>query len=590
MYDIILGEMKDQMNGTDFKKYMDENKLLGLFNDAVRGKVSTRTTRQQAFGYDTIGENGQKTHVAGIIDDVIKEITGPASMMGIDIQAAGGATGTLFMDAMEKAMADYKLNFDWQERLIGPEGIIQINTSLASQLKGISDATEAAEAMQKEYDELMKTLETTEGIAGGALEYAFGALGMEFKPDKLTDDIKRDNDKLEKAIQERVDMMEKIIAAAQELATNEKKSGDEATQQHGWWLQGIIDSELTPALTQNQSILEILRASKKMNWPINLDKGGYQADIEKRWDERIRIMKEAYDWYDKWEKKVGEAEAIKKVNDRYGQIFEAWAKDEKLPFKFAAENVKDYIKYVEQIRDDAYKKYQEQQNNPATGYGQEAERVWRQAVAVLEDFNWDTFAKAAQDFSSIIEKTLDDMDRRWEIYDKVFAITGSREASATIANMASDETDYIRQAAAVRGDLESKLSDYNVEVEFDTGMDQESILKMFQKAIPTGDENAAKTFKEKIDGFTKEYQKWQKLEIDAYKKAVDAYVSLAQSLVDTQSVIERAAAEFEQTGRDLAPLQDINPELYNRMMQVAQMSKHCKPRHLTHSLWMVSSR
>lgn len=341
-------------------------------------------------------------------------------------------------------------------------------------------------------------------------------------------------------------------------------------------LESIKDDKIRTTMEQflkglnaeNEAFKQSETGSKKLGFSLeDPNKGSNKDKYAARWDERIRIMKEAHDWYDKWEKKVGKDEAFKEVEERYGQIFKAWREDpdKDLRLNFDSKNIEDYLTYVEQIRDAAYKKYQKQKFDETKNYGQEAERVWRQAVAILEDAKLDNFTRAAEEFSSKIEKTMDDVQRKWDIYQKVLSATGSRDVAWTMAGIYGTERNNFSVAEAIRSELEKAIGSSVDKIDFNTNLDPESVRKMLEEALPLED-------KTKIDGLVRTYEKWQKAEIDTYKEAVDAYTKLAEGLVDTQSVVMKAEIEYQETLYRLQNLLDANPADYDKIIQMSKIA------------------
>lgn len=528
IYDIVLDELKKKYPDIDYGAFFNEQKIITLVNQELNGLIRTNTTREEVWGQNVEDENGVIKHIDGIIDKVREHIKEKAKVLGIDLATL---SQDVIGDAVESAFKDVQLNYDWQKRLIGPGGLIQVNSSLQSQLKGISDISEAADAMQKEFDDLMKNLDNYEGAAGGALKEFFGET---FKPAKITDDVKKDNQTLASAIRLRISLLENLVAGAENII-KDKGNSEEADK-----LRNILTNEIQPALDQNKSILEILRASADMKWSIKSG-GSYHDEEAKRWDERIRIMKEAYDWYDKWEKKVGKDEAIKKVNDRYQDVFEEWRHDDVLPFNFDTGRIEDYMSYVEEIRDKALAKYQRQKNNEDQNKGQEALRVYRQAVAVLEEGSWDNFVRAAEEFQSIIEKTMEDLQRRWSLFTDIRDKTGNVGLAATLSGV---DTSFRTQADAMRAAVQNAYTEAGGEgeVNFDISLDKEAVRAMFEGAI-RGDRTDAK-YMESIDGLIKGFEEWQKSEEEQEKTDINVTVDLIGSAVDLQSEVQKIATNY----------------------------------------------
>ena len=275
----------------------------------------------------------------------------------------------------------------------------------------------------------------------------------------------------------------------------------------------------------------------------------YKDEFAKRWDERIRIMKEAYSWYDKWEKKVGNDAAIAETNSKYADIFSEWRTDKVLPMDFDVNEIADYTKYVEKIRDDALKRYQTQKNDKGKNNGQEALRVYRQAVSLLNDVKFDNFAKAAEEFRSIIEQTLEDLNERWEIFDAVRNNTGDVSLATRIAGFGAAEVGARTSADAMRNELTSLLQRAGGEnllsqIPFDVKIDEEGLRTKFEKAIPQSED--AERYKEKIDGLIKAYQEWQKLQRKVINDDVNVFANLIGSAVSYDAQIKKLQDKLNQ--------------------------------------------
>ena len=275
----------------------------------------------------------------------------------------------------------------------------------------------------------------------------------------------------------------------------------------------------------------------------------YKDEFAKRWDERIRIMKEAYSWYDKWEKKVGNDAAIAETNAKYADIFAEWRTDKLLPMDFDVNEIADYTKYVEKIRDDALKRYQAQKNDKGKNNGQEALRVYRQAVALLNDVKFDNFAKAAEEFRSIIEQTLEDLNERWDIFDAVRNNTGDVSLSTRIAGFGAAEVGARTSADAMRNELTSLLQRAGGEnllsqIPLDIHLDEKGLRTMLEDAIPQADD--AEKYKEQIDGLIKAYQEWQKLQRKVIKDDVNVFANLIGSAVSYDAQVKKLQDKLKQ--------------------------------------------
>lgn len=269
----------------------------------------------------------------------------------------------------------------------------------------------------------------------------------------------------------------------------------------------------------------------------------YKDEFAKRWDERIRIMKEAYDWYDKWEKKVGKEEAINKVVSRYGDIFKEWKTDKLLPMNFDVNNIEDFLKYVEKIRDDALARYSKQKNDKSKNNGQEAQRVLRQANALLEDFGWDTFGRAAEKFKSEMDLALSDLQRKWDMFNEVSNATGSREIAANILGMDDADRSMRNLADATRSMIESSIANMGdavkVPIAFDINMSDKQIEENVKNAL------GGTEYQERIDSIVEAIKKWRELQRNVIKDDISSYAKLIGSAVDYESQLKKINNDLE---------------------------------------------
>lgn len=303
----------------------------------------------------------------------------------------------------------------------------------------------------------------------------------------------------------------------------------------------------------------------------------YKDEFAKRWDERIRIMKEAYDWYDKWEKKVGNDSAIAETNSKYSDIFKEWRTDKVLPMDFDVKQIADYTKYVEKIRDDALKRYQEQKNDKGKNNGQEALRVYRQAVSLLNDVKFDNFAKAAEEFKSVIDQTITDLNERWDMFNTVRSATGNVALASRVAGIDRADGGARNTAAAMMNNLKKSIIDIGGDdmlqkVVFSTSMDDERIRNMFEEIVPDG-------AKEKIDGLIKSFKEWQKLQKQLEKEDLQVFASLIGSAVDLQSEVVKINDEYNKAIESLDRLKNsgqIDQSQHTRGVQIATANRNTK--------------
>lgn len=292
--------------------------------------------------------------------------------------------------------------------------------------------------------------------------------------------------------------------------------------------------------------------------------GGNKAwkdEFAKRWDERIRIMKEAYDWYEKWRKEYGKDTAFDKVNSRYQDIFKEWKTDKLLPMDFDVKQVADYAKYVRQIKDDALKRYQAQKNDKAKNNGQEALRVFRQAVSLLTDFDWDEIQRKTEEYASTVKRAIDDMSQRWDSYKSILEATGKVSLATQLSGLTPNDVADVNIANNMRRYIRENMSrdvDFNrvysmSERDIQNYVAEELIGTPVQAEGETDEQYRARleSYKEKVRGIVEALKEWQKLQRDVLKDSASTYAKIIGSAQDFRTLIEKNNSKFNEDKKKL---------------------------------------
>lgn len=293
----------------------------------------------------------------------------------------------------------------------------------------------------------------------------------------------------------------------------------------------------------------------------NKNTKAYKDEFAKRWDERIRIMKEAYDWYEKWRKEYGKDTAFDKVNNRYQDIFKEWRTDKVLPMDFDVKQVADYAKYVRQIKDDALKRYQAQKNDKAKNNGQEALRVFRQAVSLLTDFDWDEIQRKTEEYASTVKRAIGDMSQRWETYKSVLEATGKEGLAAQLSGLTANDVADANIANNLRRYIETNMP-YGVDFNRVYSMSEQDIQNYVAEELvgtPIQVEGESdqqykarlESYKEKVRGIVEALKEWQKLQREVTKDAANTYAKIIGSAQDFRTLIEKNNSKFNEDKKKL---------------------------------------
>ena len=447
--------------------------------------------------------------------------------------------------------------------------------ALAKEKMGIKLDVEQAEAIAK-LNEVKKQLEAIcnktwmiEVGVTGDIETDLPKVDPKYK--KSLEDIERYGNALKNA-----GIIGKVGERAPEVTVNKKPS----VLSTKWNPQYEPISNTSPFSPTDTNLIQAYNKalddkSDALKWydtyhmtPPEDSKGGknggnkaWKDEFAKRWDERIRIMKEAYDWYEKWRKEYGKDTAFDKVNSRYQDIFKEWKTDKLLPMDFDVKQVADYAKYVRQIKDDALKRYQEQKNDKAKNNGQEALRVFRQAVSLLTDFDWDEIQRKTEEYASTVKRAIDDMSQKWDNYKSILEATGNVSLATQLSgltpkdvadvNIANNMRRYIRENMS--GDVDFNRVYSMSERDIQNYVAEELVGTPVQTEGETDEQYRARleSYKEKVRGIVEALKEWQKLQRDVLKDSASTYAKIIGSAQDFRTLIEKNNSKFNEDKKKL---------------------------------------
>ena len=530
--------MQETMNKIlqDMEKMLPDNMRDSIINAFQRKQVMIRFS--DIINTDEVSAAKTEEDLDKLFNSYLKKIQAWAEIMGIDLEKIGLNVGGKFFEGFRQTFDSKKdaeqLKEDWQKRA---ENVFSKNTTIKGKISVETDLDVFAQAVQKDLKEKQEYLNRNAGHLRHTLH--------------ITADVLTDASKLKQ-------LMDKLAAQAQKLAMK-------GEVEQSLSLMSKIKDELSPYYEALLSVNEDKSWLRKEGYPEkDPNKGSkkgnkgsqkaYKDEFAKRWDERIRIMKEAYDWYDKWEKKVGNDAAIAETNSKYADIFAEWKTDKVLPMDFDVKKIADYTKYVEKIRDDALKRYQAQKNDKGKNNGQEALRVYRQAVALLNDVKFDGFTRAAEEFKSNLNKAMDDLLRKWEIFNEVRTATGDSNIAAYILGMDEKEVSQRNTANATKSLIESNLASMGdavkVPIQFDINMSDKQIEENVKSAL------GGTEYQNNIDGIVEALKKWRELQRNVIKGDIQNYAKLIGSAVDYENQVKMIDDE-------LAKAKETNANLVN---------------------------
>ena len=513
------------------QKYL-ENQILAQYASLLQPELKDTTTDAQA---DVIAKKKWQ------------KVLNWAKSMGPELYNTALKNGKLQAEGLRQGLKAVRIDEQWKKDYMS---YIQRNKKLQIAVKNASSPEAFLEEAKKIREEAKRKLKAMEST----LRYNLGIkVGVNVDASELRKQIE--------ALKNPV----KIIKEGGRIGKDGKKHRLGDSYQHNGITYTMTGTkaertklkafELANSILPDAEAFEMLENMGKkehINWDDVGNKKGknghsntYHDEFSKRWDERIRIMKEAYDWYDKWEKKVGNDASIKEVNAKYGDIFKEWKTDKLLPMDFDVKQIKDYQVYIEKIRDDALTRYQSQKNDKSRNYGQEALRVYRQAIALLSDISFDKFERNSDRWASKISLWLDRLTKKWEQYNKVLTATGDKQLAMSLSGFNVEK--YQNVADALRDKISDQLKGYGVR--YIQGFDADASDKEIEDSVKNmlGKEVDA----DKIKGVVEEMTKWRDLQRQINEESVETYANLIGGLVDLGTELNKINAEYENTLRKL---------------------------------------
>ena len=300
--------------------------------------------------------------------------------------------------------------------------------------------------------------------------------------------------------------------------------------------------------------------------------GSYKDPFVSRWDERIRVMKEANNEYEDWEKRIGKESAIERVRKQFGGIFDSWKKDKILPMNFKIEDVGDIRKYVENIRQQALERYKKQKGSKRYNYGEEALRVYRQAQEVLNSIDKKVFDRATELWASKTSLWLDRLTKKWELYQKVLKATGDIQLSMSLSGFNTEK--YQSVADVIKEKIGKDLQDAGMKGGF--VFDKDASDKQIEESVKDslgykeGDKDASK--EERIKGIVEELKKWRDLQRQIEDEGKETYATIIGGIDNYLNRIQKANSEYEDLLRKMEKAKNagaLSEAQFQRGVQIA---------------------
>lgn len=472
----------------EMRKYLPKN-MVGSVADAMQVKIL-----QEQF-MTMLGSSITETSSQEEIDKAYEAAKEGANkwgeMMGYDMKRLGEKAGDAYNDALQSKLNSVQLKVDWQKRA---SKIFVQNVSIKSNFDKSLD--EFAQAVQKDLKDKQNYLDRNKQHLKMTLS--------------IDTDILMNADKLKT-------FMDKLAEQGQKKAMEGDWEGAQA-------IYSKIDKELKPYYDALMAVQEDKAWLKSEGFPekdpTKGNKGSQEDKEAKRLRERVRILKEANESYQYWRKLVGDTAAQPHVNEEFGKLLGEQG------FKF--EDAKQYEKTLENLR----KKYQgiyDASEKAGKKRPQLLEAI-KEIDKILADMGRKDFEKSTEDWASVMTNKIEELTRKWDIFNSVVSETGDRLLASRISGLAPGATPADLKRMNV-------LSEAGVGIDFDRvlGMSGEEIDRYVEKLGMSED---------KIKAIQNGLKDWQKAQQELIKSDIQNYAKWLGSLVDYQTMLNKKQEEF----------------------------------------------
>ena len=424
--------------------------------------------------------------------------------------------------APEQVGALLKMSKEWLEKHPEWENIYgTIKEKLESRwpIKIVPDASPVEEELPLWMENLQKELDKT-GIQ----------LRADMSMEQIVDEMKKAYDKAQTTINKLgpIALTAKVSIEGMSDADIEKFNDPTSFQYNP-----ELYSTLKSLKGANDSKSQLDAASKKRGLKLEgMKKNGSHAAEKKNQEnakavrEQVRVIKEAADAFEYWRKKVGDQGAWEHVKSEFGDVLNK--------IGITAENIEDVRYHLNNIPNSKeYKAIADKKVKTEI----DKEIAKENDQSVRKDFE-----KTTEEWASAMSRDIEELTRKWEIFNSVVSDTGDRMLAARISGISPGATPAdlkrmnVRSAAGVGIDFESVLGMSDVQIEeyvYTLGIAENKI-----KAIQDG------------------LKDWKKAQQDVTNDDIQNYAKWLGSLVDLESIRMRNQEEYnrilEETNRLLS--------------------------------------
>ena len=314
------------------------------------------------------------------------------------------------------------------------------------------------------------------------------------------------------------------------------------------------------------------------------DKSSGEDKDAKRLREIARLYKDAYDWYNKYEKQVGKGSALEKVQKQFQPLFDEFSKQ--FGQTLSLDSIPEYRENLTALLDEAMKIYSDPKHQ--NSYMVQAIQNIRDAI---NNVDYEEAQRKMDEYASSVQVKLDILSRAWDTFNTVRKATGNIGLAINIAGVEYQEGQH-NIADALRKMVEDDFASLGVTaIPFSVTIDEKKLENDIKAAFETAKPKQMKGESDKeyairlsdyfshIKGIVSEYKKWQDLQKEVEKGDVDTFSKLLSSAVDLKTQVAQIKDEYQEMIESLERLKRdgrIDRKDYHRSSSIASANMQMK--------------
>ena len=253
--------------------------------------------------------------------------------------------------------------------------------------------------------------------------------------------------------------------------------------------------------------------------------------------EQVRVIKEAADAFQYWREKVGDKGAWEHVKSEFGDVLNK--------IGITADNIEDVRGHLKRIPE--MKEYK------AITDKKVKTEIKKETAKEEDQYKRKDFERDTERFLSKTQIQLDNLTRRWDMFNSVREATGDVKLAIELSGADYAEGQTRNLADSVKQKIEEEFAAVGaVHIPFDIYLSDKEIEDSIKAAMPQANET-------QIKAFVEDYKKWRDLQRDVLKTDVKTFTQIIGSSQDYATQLQKITTEYDKQKESL----DALLKLYN---------------------------